>query len=92
MTAFIIVNILTIALLARAIIDYFKLKKHLSIDQKKDLKKDPLASIQIVDVLFNQSLRDNPDARKIQKRVIWLFCLSLLLVHVSSEIYKTQIK
>ena len=92
MIAFIIVNILIIALLAGAVIDYFKLKKHIPTDQKKGQKKDPLASIQIIDVLFNQSLRDNPDARKIQKRAIWCFCLSLLLVHVSSEIYKTHIK
>lgn len=92
MIAFIIVNILIIALLSGAVFDYFKLKKHIPGDKKKGVKKDPWASVQIIDVLFNPSLRDNLEARKIQKRAIWCFCLSLLLVHVASEIYKTQIK
>ena len=88
MIIFITVNILIIALLVGAVIDYFKLKKYIPLDTKKD----PTSSLPIIDVLFNPVLRDKPEARRIQKRAIWMFCLSLFLVHVSGQVYSTYVK
>lgn len=88
MILFITVNILIILLVAGAVSDYHKLKKYIP----RDATDDRRSSLRLIDVLFNPALRDQPQARKIQKRAIWLFCAALILVHASKEVYLHQIK
>ncbi|MDF7800949.1 hypothetical protein P4C99_15845 [Pontiellaceae bacterium B1224] len=75
---------LILSLIAGGIIDYHKLKKYVPTDACKDRR----SSFRVIDVLFNPAFRDQPQARKIQKRAIWLFCAALVLVHASKEIYQ----
>ena len=88
MILFITVNILIIALIAGGVIDYYKLKKYVPTDAEKDSG----TSFPLIDVMFNPAFRDQPQARKIQKRAIWLFCAALVLVHASKEIYEQQVR
>jgi hypothetical protein len=84
MIPFIILSILILASITGVGINYYKLKK--LIPEQKE------SSFPIIDTLFNPTLRDQPQARKIQRRAIWFFCATLILVHAASLFYKQHLK
>lgn len=79
---FILSSLLAIAMFVLSAMNYLRLKKCFA---PPDKESGP--SLNFVDVLFNPKLKDDPAARKIQKRAIWFFCFSLLMVNLASYFY-----
>lgn len=74
----ILLGLVVLAFLAAAVLDYHKLKK---LFLEKGIKREK--SQTFVDLLFHDHIKHEPDARKIQKRTIGLFCSCLIVVHVA---------
>lgn len=87
MTLFIILNLLILVCFIRFIRLYRKLKTYVPVGSGKTRNTFP-----VIDVLFHSSFRDQPEVLKIQKRAVWAFCLALLLVHVSGQVYVTFVR
>lgn len=87
MPIFVLINLLAIALFTASVRSYFKLKAYYTSSDESDRP-----SLHFVDVLFNERLKSEPEARGIQKRAIGLFCLSLLMVHISRFFYTGSVE
>ena len=74
----ILIGFLVLGLLAAAVVHYLKLRKFFHEQGLQRAKSDTF-----VDLLFHEHLKNEPHARKMQKRTIGLFCASLLMVHVA---------
>ncbi|MDZ8119258.1 hypothetical protein [Pontiella agarivorans] len=84
MMLFILCSLCALGFFIGSVKAYLKLKQYF-----RDVPEEPetAPSDSLVDVLFNERLRNDPDARKIQKQTIGLFCAALLMVHVAMLFY-----
>lgn len=63
--------------------EYQKLKLYL-LEGEEELEEGQAApSFTFVDLLFHDRIKEDSEARRIQKRAIGFFCGSLLMVHVA---------
>ena len=81
---FILISLLVLGLFALAVVHYLKLKQFF---MEKGVESP--RGHTFVDMLFHDRLKHEPVARQLQKRVIGLFCASLLMVHVAMLFYGT---